>query len=530
MDEWDKYRLDRRTFLTGMTACGAAAIVPELVPGALLGQEAEETAETKEVAEIFLDINKIHKWDTSRGDTWDPFWADDGNLYTFNCDGRGFGAKGMNLAFNRLSGESPSSLTGAQVNEMDEYGKGNQMGPDNATWKACGQECIDNVFYAFVSRNVYGRDSKDPLLRQLAVNSSLIKSTDRGLTWTRSARENYDRPMWPGSRFGAPFFVHYGRNGGQVSRDGASDYVYTVSTNGFWNDGDSLILGRVKRSNLPNLNSTDWEYYTGSDGSAAANWSRHIESAVAILDRPAKCGQTPVCYVPALGIYLLISWYNTSTMTKWFEPNEMRYDFYQALHPWGPWSPVSSLSDRFMGPNYHMYGPSLCARFQQRRGPNVEVSLFTAGCPFEDVSTTPYKLWHIPVLLRTGPLPKSVLVAAADKQISYHGSWFPLTTLEDADVDKLPRATQTKGSIAELSFDGTGVEYIAQKTRGQGSVDVYLDGVGQDSANLDLQDFPVFFGVVIFSKYELPQGKHVIKVVNASEQRVNLEAFRVYAY
>ena len=28
-------------------------------------------------------------------------------------------------------------------------------------------------------------------------------------------------------------------------------------------------------------------------------------------------------------------------MTKWFEPNEMRYDFYQAEHPWGPWTPSS---------------------------------------------------------------------------------------------------------------------------------------------------------------------------------------------
>jgi hypothetical protein len=335
--------------------------------------------------------------------------------------------------------------------------------------------------------------------------------------------------MWPGSRFGAPFFVHYGRNGGQVSRDGASEYVYAVSTNGFWNDGDSLILGRVKRSRLPNLNTTDWEYHAGAGGSVAANWSTEIKSAAPVLDRPAKCGQTPVCYVPALGIYLLISWYNTSKMTEWFEPNEMRYDFYQAAHPWGAWSPVSSFSDRFMGPKYHMYGPSLCARFQQQQGADVKVSLFTAGCPFEDVSSTPYKMWHIPVLLRTARLPRSVIVAASDGQISYHGSWFPLTTLQDADVDKLPRATQTQGSTAEFSFVGTGVEYIAQKTTGLGSMDIYLDGVRQESASLDLQDFPVLFGVAVFSKHELPQGKHLIKLVNASEARVNLEAFRVYA-
>jgi hypothetical protein len=112
-----------------MTVWGAAAMATECFPGALLAQQAE----AKEVAEVFLDLNRIHTWDMSNGDTWDPFWADDGNLYAFNCDGRGFGTKGMNLAFNRLMGESPSNLVGAQVNQMDDYGKGGQKEADNAT-------------------------------------------------------------------------------------------------------------------------------------------------------------------------------------------------------------------------------------------------------------------------------------------------------------------------------------------------------------------------------------------------------------
>jgi hypothetical protein len=175
-----------------------------------------------------------------------------------------------------------------------------------------------------------------------------------------------------------------------------------------------------------------------------------------------------------------------------------------------------------------MYGPSLCARFQQRRGADVEISLFTAGCPFDDVPSSPYKLWHIPVLLRTTSLPKSTSIAASGAQIRYHGTWFPLATVEDADVDKLPRATQTPGSSAELSFEGTGIDYIAQKSKGLGSMDIYLDGIRQESALLDLQDFPVLFGVVVFSKHELPPGKHSIKLVSTGNARVNLEAFEVY--
>src|SRR5581483_9723127 len=163
------------------------------------------------ITDVFMDLHNIHKWDYSNGDTWDPFWADDDNLYAFNCDGRGFGTQQRNLSFNRLQGDAPHRLVGTCVNSMDEYGAANKKEADNATWKACGQECIDSVFYAFVSRNVYGSDSHDPLTRQLARNASLIKSTDRGRTWSRTAQENYDRPMWPGPAFGAPFFVHYGK-------------------------------------------------------------------------------------------------------------------------------------------------------------------------------------------------------------------------------------------------------------------------------------------------------------------------------
>ena len=67
-----------------------------------------------------------------------------------------------------------------------------------------GHEVGDGVLSAFVTRNRYGKESKGRLLRQTSFNSSLIKSTDRGQTVTRTARENYESPMWPGERFGGP--------------------------------------------------------------------------------------------------------------------------------------------------------------------------------------------------------------------------------------------------------------------------------------------------------------------------------------
>ncbi len=519
-------RIDRRAFVKAASGITVGSwLAGHMTPRLHAFPDTPQPA----IADISLDLHRLHKWDTSNGDTWDPFWADDDSLYAFNCDGRGFGPDPMNLAFNQLAGNAPDSLIGSQINSMAEYGKATQKGPDNATWKACGQECIDGVFYAFVSRNIYGSDSHDPLTRQRAINSSLIKSTDRGLTWTRTARENYDHPMWPGPDFGAPFFVHYGRNGGQVSQDGAKEYVYACSTNGFWNDGDSLILARVKRPLLSRLNAGDWEYLSGRDGSSTSSWTRDITRAAPILQRPSKCGQTPITFVPALGLYLLVSWYNTEPMKKWFQPNRMRYDFYQAPHPWGPWAPAGSHDDSFLGPEWHMYGPSICARFQHRRIDDVEVSLFTAGCPFEDVRISPYKMWRIPLTLRTKPLPPHQWIPASSPELHYKGAWFPWTTVPQDQTDRLPRAAQTQGASVELPFTGTGIELIAEKTAGLGDIDIFIDNQHQVTTSLAVDDFPVLLGVTVFSAQQLAAGNHTIRIVSRSDLRINIEGFRVYA-
>lgn len=512
--------LTRRRFLRGAAAAAGFSLARSgsIAPA--------EPARPRRVTQVFLDLDNIHKWDNSNGDTWDPFWADDDNLYAFNCDGRGFGALHRNLAFNKLAGNSIDSIAGSPVNSMDEYGRSGLRGPDGATWKACGQECIDGVFYAFVSRNTYGNESGDPLVRQTAVNSSLVKSTDRGLTWTRSAEENYAEPMWPGPRFGAPFFVHYGRNGGSAGRDGASRFVYATSTNGFWNDGDSYILGRVERHKLPQLRSSDWEYYAGGDGMRERSWSREAADAKPILTSPAHCGQGPVCYIPALDLYLLIAWYNPEKMTKWFEPARMSYDFYQAEHPWGPWTYINSRSDSFISAG-HMYGPSLCARFQRREGSSVVIHMFTSGCPFQDIPSGLYKMWEIPLILRTNGILPMRKVDADDPRIVYRGAW-------SRGSAKLPglsprtRYATAPGSWAELEFNGTGIAFITEKGPEFGKADLYLDGT-KTSLTLGTPNFPRISSVQAFAAGGLSKGRHRIRVVNGGATLLAVEQFQLDA-
>jgi len=483
----------------------AAGLLPALALPA-----ANDRAAAHRLTEVQLDLDRLRKWDDSNGDTWDPFWADDGNLYAFHCDGRGFGKLPRNLAFDRLSGDSVETLAGSIVNSMDEYGKAGQKESDNATWKACGQECIDGVFYAFVSRNTYGSDSGDYWLRQTAVNSSLIKSTDRGRTWTRSAADNYAHPMWPGPHFGAPFFVHYGQNGGQVKQDDAQRWVYALSTSGFWNDGDSYTLGRVERSRISALNPTDWTYYRGGDGLAASSWTSDPGGSHPVFEARVHCGQSGPCFISALGLYLMVVWYNPDRMVKWFEPAEMRYEFYQAPHPWGPWSFVSGYSDRFLAAG-HMYGPSLCAKFQRAVAGDVHVTMFTAGCPFEDQPSGLYKAWSIPLILKTAPPPQAARIAAGDPRIVYSGAW-----------------GETAAAAAELAFTGIGVDVIADKQSGFGALDIFVDGTLVHTALLAVTNLPHLSGVTVFRSAVLKSGAHRIRVAAKSAAPVVLDAFQVY--
>jgi hypothetical protein len=500
------------------------ALALVMIAGMAVASEPEPVSTP--VTAVVPDFNRMQKWNRMHGDTADPFWADDDNLYHFTCDGRGFGTQRRNLCLSKLTGPSFEQLDGVLVNSMDEYGKADETGPDGATWKISGQECIDGVFYGFVERNIYGNKSKDPLMRQTSFNASLIKSGDRGLTWTRSAKENYDSPMWPGSRFGGPGFIHYGKDGGRVARDKADRFVYAVSNNGFWNGGDDLILGRVARTDLPKLNAADWSYYAGGDGMADSSWTADPAKAKLLLDLPSKLGWTSPCFIPALNRYLLVSWYVTPTLKKWFEPGVVTYDFYQAAHPWGPWTFVSSFDDRFLATG-HMYGPNLCAKYQEQEGGNVRIQLFTSGCPFKDEPTGLYKMWSIPLTLKTGALPASTLVNDDDPAIRYTGNWTAGTKRGYHDYQDDVHYTNTTGDAAEYSFTGTGIELLSEKFSDQGSIDIFIDGKPHGSADLKQEKFPRLAQVRVFSAQGLPPGRHTIRIVNAGPGYVAIDAFAV---
>ncbi|HEY2471518.1 MAG TPA: hypothetical protein VGI45_27260 [Terracidiphilus sp.] len=327
-----------------------------------------------------IQVNPLDRYAQSQGDTWITAWADDGNIYSVSDDTSGFELKGpsRNLMVHRLSGDNPRHLQAVTVNRMDEYGKETEpmsalgYGPsaarDGRAWKADGITAIDGALYVFVSKHDYpwrNRNLKDN--RQTAADSSIIKSTDHGLSWTRTAKENYFDPMFPGRRFGAPFFITY-RKDGKSNADGSNKFVYAVSNNGYWNNGDELYLGRVRRDLLPRLKGTDWEFYRDGNGLSNAAWTRDLAQARPILVDPGQVSMSAVQYVEPLGLYLLCQWH--------YAPNTFGgksiWSFRIAKAPWGPWRalPEDAFDEGF-------YNPAIVNKFSSADGHHLVAS--TAG-------------------------------------------------------------------------------------------------------------------------------------------------------
>jgi len=282
---------------------------------------------------------------SSQGDTWDLAWTQQGTIYSFSDDTSGFNkAADGNILFNEITGDDPTKLDGKTLNPMTDYGHGGFKLADGCTWKSSGFMALDGTLYCLVARHLYGGDGApyiDHDKRQAAHGSSFIKSTDNGKTWTRSMQENYDHPMFPRSRFAVPYFVQYGQDGHEAWADRSDKYVYALSNNGFWDNGDYMIRGRCLRSKMPDLNEADWQFYTNGDGAADGAWSSNVYDAKSVLTNPNHLGMTRAVYLPKHQCYLMIGWYYPEGSGKLDvgdgEPAPAHvctnWDFYVAPHP-----------------------------------------------------------------------------------------------------------------------------------------------------------------------------------------------------
>lgn len=294
------------------------------------------------------------------GDTWSLAWTPTGEIYTPSNDSKGFHQAGSsNVMFNQILGDTPEQLTGRTVNTMSDYRIHGEEGPDICAWKTSGCTSIDGILYLLVARHCYGEKSGDPTRRQTAQNASFIRSANGGKTWVRAAQDNYDNPMFPGQRFGAPYFVNYGQDGNEAVADRSKRYIYALSNNGFWDNGDDMILGRILRSKMSRLRGSDWQYFQGGDGEGKSSWTSEMAEATPVVSNPNHLGSTGAVYLPAQKCYLMIGWYYPLGGGKMPGASvETCWDFYVAPHPWGPWNVIGSHTFKPEG----FYCPTVCPR------------------------------------------------------------------------------------------------------------------------------------------------------------------------
>ncbi|MDI7277509.1 MAG: hypothetical protein QME94_16140 [Anaerolineae bacterium] len=266
----------------------------------------------------------------SHGDTWAATWADDGNLYAVADDTLGVRqACRSNLAIHCISGVPPHH-TVQTINAMPEYlGLGEVEWLD--MWKGNGLICVDGVLYLSVSQHTAEDLHLDNVQR--AHSASLVKSPDHGRTW--SPKPSPREAMFPGHRFATPFFVQFGRDY-QGAFDEFEDYVHAVSSGGVWNNGNYMILGRVRRDLIGRLDAADWEFFAGTDSSGRASWSSKVIKAHAIFRHRGHTSQAAMQYVPAIRRFILGQWAYTDldAAQPW---DHTALTLYEAPRPWGPW-------------------------------------------------------------------------------------------------------------------------------------------------------------------------------------------------
>jgi len=133
------------------------------------------------------------------------------------------------------------------------------------------------------------------------------------------------------------------------------EFVYLVSNDGGWNNWNRMMLARVPRKTIGDLNRADWEFCSGVNAQGGASWDRNVKAAAAIFEHKGYTSMTGIQYVPAAKRFVLGQWAyiamkgggdraEASLAPPWpQEPRHQQADqtmlcLYEAPKPWGPWS------------------------------------------------------------------------------------------------------------------------------------------------------------------------------------------------
>ncbi|MFM2296441.1 MAG: hypothetical protein RL117_148 [Verrucomicrobiota bacterium] len=109
-------------------------------------------------------------------------------------------------------------------------------------------------------------------------------------------------------------------------------------------------------------------------------------------------------------------------------------------------------------------------------------------------------------------------------EAKYTGSWSYLGNRPTTEFGRDVHETASNGDSVEFAFNGTDVELLGTSGSNRGTVDIYLDGVFQQTVSA-LTSTPEYRRI-LFQKSGLARGNHILRAVKTGGALLTIDAFR----
>ena len=289
-----------------------------------------------------------------KGDTFPMTWADDGEIYAAAGDPL-WGETGDGLDVEKLIG-GPRDYKILKVNPMNDYRGWGGAGP-----KPSGMICVDGILY-LAFQNLRGvQKAPHSLASQHGSDAHIVHAlrdnSGHGVGAWVPALANIAAPMFPGSKFGGPAFVNFGRDNADA-RDGN---VYAVSSDQ-WDNGSNIRLGRVPKERI--VCREAWEWVCAFTASNEPAWSPELDEAIPVLSLHRWLGLPEMVYLAGIQRYLLLTW----RLHKDFSGDDgTDLIVLDAPEPWGPFSLVH-IEENWEGEAFTPYCPRVPLKWMDPEG------------------------------------------------------------------------------------------------------------------------------------------------------------------
>ena len=271
---------------------------------------------------------------------------------------------------------------------------------------------------------------------------------------------------------------------------------------------------------------------------ASRRFLRQTTPAAAGHRHPSSAGSGP--NITGLFVnrkYVTVTWYDPGTTNQWHYPENVTFAFYQADHPWGPWSYIGEKSCcDFLGDTKQRisrwYGPLLSPRFITANPDGSVTAILTfSGQLWDDTPDSLYKNNCCPVVFYTAPQLKEVRTFN-DTEANYLRRQVSIIAAAGVsaiiEMTSMLRRRPAIMSISPLpvaasrSFPKSTTTWAAWKSSSTAS---------PREPSVSVQDpMPRLYQVEFYRNMNLSHRRHALRVVNKGPEGkfCLIDGFRVY--